>query len=310
MTGVSLALAVDLGATKVEAALVRPDGTIVPGTRHRAPTGSAVAASAEAGRAALAEVLQAVSRHAEFDSVAAAGVGSAGPVDLGEGTVAPINLPALRDFPITDVVAQLTGVADVTLRLDGTCIALAEHWRGAARGVSDAIVLIVSTGIGAGLVSGGRVVTGRTGNAGHLGQVVVDGAAAHPRAGTVEALGSGPSAVAWARTQGWDGTTGEDLAAACAAGDQVATAAVRRSARAVGLGLVNAATLLDLELGVIGGGFAQVTPGYCPLVAETVRSSAVNAYAAQLAVVPAALGTDAPLVGAAALVHRRDLLGD
>jgi glucokinase len=103
---------------------------------------------------------------------------------------------------------------------------------------------------------------------------------------------------------GWDGESGEDLARDYGAGVPIAMDAVRRSARAVGLGLVNAATLLDLEIAVIGGGFSFVADRYPDLVAATVREHAVNGYAADLKVVRAELGGDAPIIGAAALVHR------
>ncbi len=309
----TLALAIDLGGTKVEAALVDADGSIVPGTRVRAETGSAAAQDAEAATAALCAVVAACRQHPEWAEVTAAGIGAAGPVDLAAGTISPVNLAAMRDWPIVGTVRDESGLDDVTLRLDGTCLALAEVWRGAAHGVRNAIVITVSTGVGGGIISGGRMLAGVSGNAGHIGQVVIaaalDRADAAGHTATVEGAASGPNAVAWASTHGFPGTTGEDLAAACAAGDPVARAAVARSARAVGLGLVDAATLLDLELAVIGGGFSLVTPDYVDQVAAVVAREALVGFAGRLRVVPAALGGDAPLIGAAALVHRPDLLG-
>lgn len=305
----SVALAIDLGATKVEAALVRADGAIVAGTRGRAPTGEAAARSRDAATAALASVLAPCMSSPEWFRVRAAGIGSAGPIDLASGAIAPINLPAVHGFGIVEFVRERTGLPDVTLRLDGTCIALAESWLGAARGVRNAIVLVVSTGVGGGVISDGRLVAGESGNAGHLGQVIVDQVESTPAAATVEGRASGPHTVAWARAAGWNGETGEDLARDYRAGVPIAVEAVARSARAVGLGLVNASTLLDLELAVIGGGFADVADDYPELVAAAVRANAVNAYAADLRVVRAELGSDAPLVGAAALVHRPELLG-
>ena len=71
-----------------------------------------------------------------------------------------------------------------TLRLDGTCIALAEAWRGAAQGVRNAIVFVVSTGVGGGIVSDGRLVAGGSGNAGHLGQMIVADIQGEPAAST------------------------------------------------------------------------------------------------------------------------------
>lgn len=304
----TLALAIDLGGTKIEAALVDADGVLVGGSRRRTPTGADAASDVSVLARALAEVIAGCREHPRWGEVTAAGIGAAGPIDIVAGTIAPINLPAAHGFRIVEAVRAASGLDAVTLRLDGTCIALAEAWLGAARGVRNAIVFVVSTGVGGGIVSDGRLVAGGSGNAGHLGQMLVADIEGDPAASTLEQRASGPHTVAWARAQGWTGTTGEDLAAACRAGDDIARAAIARSAHAVGIGLASAATLLDLELAVVGGGFSFVADDYPERIEEVVRASAINRYAARLRVVRAGLGGDAPLIGAAALVHRADLL--
>lgn len=302
------ALAIDLGGTKVEAALIGSDGTIIEGSRGRAEMGRTGASDPEVAAFSIATALRPALDSPSWDDVAAAGIGSAGPLNLPAGTVSPINLPGLRDFPVGDVVRAATGLDDVRLRLDGTCIALAELWLGAARGVRNAIVFVVSTGVGGGIISDGRVIAGATGNAGHLGQVIVDRVEDSAAAATVEELASGPHTVTWARSHGWTGNDGEELAAAYAVGDELAVAAVVRSATAVGTGLVNAATLLDLELAVVGGGFSLVSGDYVDHIRAAIDARAVNAFARAVRVERAALAGDAPLIGAAALVHRLDLL--
>ncbi len=304
----TLALAIDLGGTKIEAALVDEEGRLVDGSRHRTPTGAGAAADVTVLDRGLAEVIDGCRAHPRWDEVVAAGIGAAGPVDVAAGTIAPINLPAAHGFRIVEAVRAASGLDTATLRLDGTCIALAEAWRGAAQGVRNAIVFVVSTGVGGGIVSDGRLVAGGSGNAGHLGQMIVADTQGEPAASTLEQRASGPHTVAWARAQGWAGTTGEELADAYRAGDEVAVAAIARSAHAVGIGLTNAATLLDLELAVVGGGFSFVADDYPDRIESVVRESAVNAYAGRLKVVRAGLGGDAPLIGAGALVHRADLL--
>ena len=303
-----LALAIDLGGTKVEAALVDETGALVEGSRHRHPTGAAAATDVAVLQDALETVIAGCRTHPRWGDVTAAGIGAAGPVDVVAGTIAPINLPAAHGFDIVSAVRAASGLDAAHLRLDGTCIALAEAWLGAARGVRNAIVFVVSTGVGGGIVSDGRLVSGGTGNAGHLGQIVVADIEGDAAAATVEQRASGPHIVAWAREQGWSGTTGEELAAAYREGDAIAVAAVARSAHAIGVGLANAATLLDLELAVVGGGFSFVADDFPELIAAGVRAASVNTYAARLRVERAALGGDAPLIGAAALVHRADLL--
>lgn len=307
----SLALAIDLGGTKVEAALIDEAGAIVAGSRHRRTTGAAAASDIDLLARALDEVIAACRTHPRWGEATAAGVGSAGPIDLAAGTISPINLPAAHGFGIVAAVRRASGLDRVTLRLDGTCIALAEAWLGAARGVRNAIVFVVSTGVGGGIIADGRLVAGGSGNAGHIGQVLVADIGDDPvdaAASTLEQRASGPHIVRWAQAQGWSGSTGEDLAADYRAGDAVAAAAVARSAHAVGVGLTSAATLLDLELAVVGGGFSFVADDYTEQIEWVVRGAAVNSYAARLRVVRAGLGGDAPLIGAAALVHRADLL--
>lgn len=296
----ALALAVDLGGTKVEAALVDGDGDIVEGSRHRAATGSG--SDHASLDAALAEV---ISGALAVGSPYAAGVGAAGPVDLALGTTSPINMAGAAGYPIVARVRAHAGLADVTLRLDGTCIALAEAWRGAASGSPDAIVFVVSTGVGGGIFSGGRLLSGASGNAGHLGQLIIANDTDSLSAMTVEGRASGPATVAWARSRGFAGNDGEALSRA---DDPLARSAIERSANAVGVGVANVATLLDLPLAVIGGGFSGVAEDYPSLVQDAARAHALNAYARRLRVVRAALGDEAPLIGAGALVHRRELL--
>lgn len=302
-------LAIDVGGTKIEAALVTVAGDIVPGSRCRANTGTSGGSSLEAFTAALRDAVTATLLHAPAGSVHSVGIGCAGPIDFTRGTVSPINLPAVRDYGIITAIREATGIDDVRLRLDGTCIALAELWKGAAKGARNAIVFVVSTGIGGGVVSDGRVLGGATGNAGHLGQVVVDIAVGDDAFGaTVEGQASGKYTVAWARSQGWSGSTGEELAAAVSAGDPIAVWALERSASALGRGLASVANLLDTDLAVMGGGFSFVTDDYPARVEAVARATSVNAYARQLRVVRAELSNDAPLIGAAAQVFRPELL--
>jgi glucokinase len=199
----------------------------------------------------------------------------------------------------------------VTLRIDGLCITLAEHWIGAARGADNVMGMIVSTGVGGGLILGGRTVPGPTGNAGHIGHIEVagfDDPCSCGGRGCLEAVASGPNTVRWARSEGFDGETGEDLATAYAAGDGVAIAAVRRAATAIGRAIASASALVDLDVVAIGGGFSHVTPDLFELIREPIEERVNSAYVRRVRVVPSGLSGDGPLIGAAALVHRAELV--
>jgi glucokinase len=309
---VTTALAIDLGGTKVDAALVADDGTVDEASRTRRPTGRDRSAEelADAVREAVRGALARLPAGAEL---AGAGIGSAGPIDIPRGAVMPYNLTPWHDgFPLRDLVQELVPGVPVTLRIDGLCITLAEHWVGAARGADDVMGMIVSTGVGGGLILGGRTVAGPTGNAGHIGHIEVagfDDPCTCGGSGCLEAVASGPNTVRWARERGFAGETGEDLGRAYAAGDGIAVAAVRRAGTAIGRAIASASALLDLEVVAIGGGFANVTPDLFDLIREPIAQRVNSAYVRRVRVVPSTLSGDGPLIGAAALVHRADLLG-
>ncbi len=301
MTAAAHVLAVDIGGTKVDAAVVTADGVVIRESVVRRATGrenpgEVVAANI---RAAAEEALAAV----PGVRVGAVGVGSAGPVDLPSRSVSPLNLPQVRGLAIDDVLGGLVD-GPLTLALDGTCIALAEHWRGALVGCDNAMAIVVSTGVGGGLVLGGRPIAGSSGNAGHLGQTFVRTVDDDAAAATLEAVAAGPGSVAWARSRGWDGHTGLDLAASYRAGDDIAVAAVGRSASAVGQAIAAAATLCDLEAVAIAGGFSHVADDYVDLVRAAASAAALHDYARRCRIVASGLDGDGPLLGAAALALR------
>ncbi len=302
----ALALAVDLGGTKVEAGIVDADGHILDGSRHRAPTGRA-STSEQLAASVTTVVEQAVAAIPDGRSLIGIGIGTAGPIDVRAGLVSPLNLPSWRGFPLRELIMQLVPGLPTTLRMDGEAITLAEHWLGAAQGVDDLMGMVVSTGVGGGLILGGMAVAGPTGNAGHIGHIEVGGFDDPCDCGGIaclEAIASGPKTVAWAQRQGWAGTSGEELAVGYAAGEDIPVAAVRRAGRAIGQAIASATALVDLEVVAIGGGFSRVTPDLFDIVRETITERAAFPFVAKVRVVPSGLSGDGPLLGAAALVHR------
>jgi glucokinase len=301
-------LAVDIGGTKVDAALVASDGSVREHSRHRAPTGKG--ATREALLSSLDAVIQStLDTLSPEDTLVGAGIGSAGPISLIDNSVSPLNLPVLRNFLLRDFIQQRADVP-TSLRLDGTCIALAENWLGSTKGAVNALSMVVSTGVGGGLILNGRLLSGDTGNAGHIGQIQVSSrqSGSSSESASLEHLASGPRVVAWAQRQGWKGTSGEDLARDYAAGVPVALDAVRRSTTAVGEAITSVATLLDVHQVSIGGGFAHVAPDYIDLVMATIAECAIVDYARSVIVARSGLSDNGPLIGAAALIHRQDLL--
>lgn len=292
-------LALDIGGTKIAAGIVDANGALLQRNRQPTPRDADPEKVWAAAGTAIAAVLGA-------GPVTGVGISSAGPIDLTAGTISPVNIPAWRGFPVVEKVQAMLPGVPVRLAGDGLCMALGEHWRGAGQGASFLLGMVVSTGIGGGLVLDGVPYSGRTGNAGHVGHVVVDldGPPCSCGArGCVEAIASGPHLVAWARTQGWAGSDAKELALAAAAGEEVATAAFRRGGKAIAAMIASVGSVCDLDLVVIGGGVAQAGP----VLFDPLRSALTNylglSFIRGLRVLPAALGGEAGLVGAAALLR-------
>lgn len=288
------ALALDIGATKFAAGVV--DSTYrLDGVRR-------AAVAVDDPWAQCRNLLLAV---AGDNPVTAIGIGSAGPVDVPHGVAGPLNIPPWRaGFPIVDRVRTLFPDAVVRFAIDGACLALAEHRLGGLRGVADGLALTVSSGVGGGIVADGRVLLGRTGNAGHIGHLVVPGddtPCACGGFGCVEAVASGMSAVRWAREQGWTGTTGVELAAAARDSEPVARAAMARAGTALGQAVCSAAALLDVDRVIIGGGFAHSGPPLWEPLRAAVSRHAGLGFVRDLRVELSTLAEGATLVGAGIL---------
>jgi glucokinase len=276
-------LAVDIGGTKLAACVDGGDVTKVPTT--------------DDPWTALTALLDPLAPGAD-----ALGVGCGGPMEWPAGVVSPVNIPAWRNgFRLRDELSDRYGLP-VRLHNDAVCMAVGEHAQG-GWGVDDLLGIVVSTGVGGGIISRGRLLDGARGNAGHIGHVVVDpegppcGCGGR---GCAEAVARGPALVAWAAAQGCDATDGVSLAAQAASGHPVALAAFERGGRAVGLAIASAAALLDVRVVVVGGGLALV-PQLWPPMTKAVKEHARLKNLRDLSVVPAALGQRSGLAGAAAL---------
>ncbi|MES4903933.1 MULTISPECIES: ROK family protein [unclassified Streptomyces] len=299
-----LIAALDIGGTKIAGALVDGSGKLVVRARRATP-------AQEPGETVMREVtavLDELSGSAQWSRVAAVGIGSAGPVDASVGTVSPVNIPGWRDFPLVAGVRETVGELPLALIGDGVAMAAAEHWQGAARGRTGALCMVVSTGVGGGLVLNGRLHPGPTGNAGHIGHISVDldgdpcpcGAR-----GCVERIASGPNIARRALEGGWRPGPGGDASAAAVAaaartGDPVARASFERAAQALAAGIAATATLVEIEVAVVGGGVAGAGDVLFTPLRRALRDYATLSFVGGLEVVPAQMGTDAGLVGAAA----------
>ncbi|MFF5498448.1 ROK family protein [Streptomyces aquilus] len=299
-----LVAALDIGGTKIAGALVDDRGHILVRAQRATPAQE----DGETVMRAVEEVLGELTVSPLWGRASALGIGSAGPVDASAGTVSPVNVPGWRDYPLVRRVRAATGGLPVELIGDGVAITAAEHWQGAARGHDNALCMVVSTGVGGGLVLGGRLHPGPTGNAGHIGHISVDmdgDLCACGSRGCVERIASGPNIARRAYENGWrpgpDGdTSAAAVAAAARAGDPIAVASFERAAQALAAGIAATATLVEIDIAVIGGGVGKAGEVLLTPLRKALTDYATLSFVQRLAVVPAQMGTDAGLVGAAA----------
>ncbi|WP_327394693.1 ROK family protein [Streptomyces phaeochromogenes] len=304
-----LVAALDIGGTKIAGALVDGHGRIL--LRAQRPTPAQE--GGETVMAAVDAVLGELTASPLWSRATAIGIGSAGPVDASAGTVSPVNVPGWRDYPLVERVRAATAGLPVELIGDGVAITAAEHWQGAARGHDNALCMVVSTGVGGGLVLGGQLHPGPTGNAGHIGHISVeldgDRCPCGSR-GCVERIASGPNIARRAIEGGWQpGAEGDTSAAAVAAsaraGDPVAVASFERAAQALAAGIAATATLVEIDIAVIGGGVGKAGDVLFTPLRAALRDYATLSFVQRLTVTPAQMGTDAGLVGAAAAALSR-----
>lgn len=291
-----LILAVDIGGTKLAAGLVSPTGSIIRFREVPTPAGDQGPDPLTAALAGLVAELAAGAAPSQ------AAIAAAGPLDSNRGLISPVNIPAWRDFDVVSCVSDAAGGLPTTLVGDAIAAAAGEAWTGAAAGSRAVLGIVVSTGVGGGLVLDGVPYLGRSGNAGHFGHIPVGsggplcGCGAR---GCIEAVASGPAILSFAHEQGWPGADLPELARAAAQGSVTAVAAFDRAADALAIGITAANVLCDLETVVVGGGVSAVGDVLlAPLRARVAQRTKLG-FARETRIVQASHGRNSGLIGAA-----------
>ncbi len=304
----TLALALDIGGTKIAAAVVDVHGRVQGRIRCPAPK----TPDPEVFFAAVSGCGEQAMRAVGVTSAQLAGVGCGcgGPMRWPAGDVSPINIPAWRDFPLRRRVMEEFDGLPTLVHNDAVALVAGEHWCGSGKGIRNMLSMTVSTGVGGGLILGGRLFHGSTGNAGHVGHIIVapDGPLCDCGAqGCLEAVASGPNTVRYALGEGWQPAPGTEpdgraLARAAAGGDEVAVRALERAGSAVGLALASCAATLDLEVTVLAGGFSQSGPPFWRALRSSFSRYAVLPFARSMRIVESEMPDEFSLLGAASFV--------
>ncbi|MGI9578917.1 MAG: ROK family protein, partial [Microthrixaceae bacterium] len=282
--------ALDVGGTKLDAGVVDGEGNVL--ARHRVPTEGADGDELFEAAAGIVEASIADSGL----SPAALGVGCGGPMSRadpshpywGAHDVSPLNIPQWRDYPLGPLLSQRFGLP-VRVDNDAKALALGEGRHGAAVGERNYLAMVVSTGVGGGIVLDGRLLDGEAGNAGHVGHVIVDPRGRRCPCGSRGCLEAQISGTAIAEQTG---------APAAEASTEMRRWAGRLAGRAVG----SVCALLDLRLAVVAGSVALgFGADFFDAAQEELDRVATIDFARGSRIMAAGCGPDGPLLGAAAV---------
>lgn len=308
----AVVLALEVEVDSLAAAVVGLGGHVFELERVDKPRGHSSLDRTVADLADLASLVR--SRRPPTDPLVGVGVGVVGIVRRADGFVSMAPNLGWRDVALGRAVAGMLGdVARVSVANEADLGALAEHRRGAARGQDHVVFISGEVGVGGGIIVDGKPLTGAAGYAGEVGHMTVHAGGSPCRCGSVgcwETEVGGGALLARAGRSRDSGRAGiEAVLQDAAEGSATALAALDHVGRWLGVGLASLVNMLDPRLIVLGGLFGRIHPYViAPLMAELDRRT-LPASRALVRVVPAVLGLDAPLLGAAELAFE-PLLAD
>ncbi|UFJ41071.1 ROK family glucokinase [Brevibacillus humidisoli] len=313
---------VDLGGTAIKAALLTMEGDILRKTQ--VPTPVTEGADRVIGRM-METIDQLLAEEGQQrSSLAGIGIGVPGPVDEATGSVhEAVNL-YWKSVPLKQKLEQLSGLS-ISVDNDANTAALGEMWRGAGQGAKDMVAITLGTGVGGGVIANGRIIHGVRGVGGEIGHVTVVPAGGPlcncGRTGCLETFASATAIIREGTQVAAEGKsetlaavleqngalTAKDVFDAAKAGDAAAVKVVDDAAYYLGLGLSHLANILNPGKIVIGGGVAAAGDFLFERVREEFRRYTFSHAAESCEIVPAILGNDAGVIGAAWLVHEQQI---
>jgi glucokinase len=286
-------IGIDVGGTKILAGVVERDGTVLRTERRETPV-----ESTEAFLTGLAGIVDGL----RDDTVAAVGIGIPSTIDQREGTsIFSVHVP-LEGVPLRERAETYLGLP-VAIDNDANAAAVAEWTIGAGRGTQHMIMLTLGTGIGGGLILGGRLYRGSSGAAAELGHMVLEFDGPECRGfctgrGHFEYFASGSAANELADELYGEEADSKQLVAVAREGDERAAGALTELGRKLGAGMASLVNIFDPEVIVIGGGFGDAFDLLLEPALETLRRDALPPGRDRVRVVAAELGEEAGMVGA------------
>jgi glucokinase len=287
---------IDIGGTLIKAGVVGEDGEILV----RAEIGTDVAGGIDAIESSVRQVVDGLG---DIEDARNIGIGSPGAIDRERGLVRQSpNIPCWSDYPAAERLSGLLG-RNVAIDNDANCAALAEGRYGAARDVASFLLVTLGTGVGGGVVLGGRVWHGDSGRGGEVGHVVVD-----PRGrecgcggrGCLETVSSATAILATASRQGLTGDV-QSLAVRARLGGGAERALFDQAGRGLGIAVTAWLNILDVHTIVIGGGVSAALDLIEPALRREIASRVYALDPGAIRILHASLGPDAGFVGASLL---------
>ncbi len=297
-----IVLALDLGGTNARFAAVREDGQVLARANGKTPrfgTSGPVLQMISGGFAEVAEMV---------GSETFVGVAAAVPFGSGQGVLTDLpNLPALEGVDLGDEIRRGIGLP-VEIVNDATAATIGEHWLGASHGFENVIGVTLGTGVGGGLIIGGKPYFGASGSAGEVGHICVEPDGHRCGCGSfgcVEQYASGTAIVRMANEAGLSVETSFDLFGMAKAGDVQAAAVFHKMGTYLGIAFAGLVNLLNPDLIVVGGGVSAGWELFIEDVRNEVSKRAFRDPAERVKIVRASLGDDAGVLGAARIAFER-----
>ena len=314
-------LAIDLGGTKILTAIISNRGRVVASEYH-------LTLADEGPEAVINRILSAIDHLLSLGNIGSSqldniSIAAAGAIDLEKGlvTLSP-HLPGWHDVPLRDIVKEKYRVNTFLLN-DASAAALGEHHFGAGKEVNNLVYLTVGTGIGGGIIINGKLYSGASGSAGEIGHMTIDVNGLRCKCGNIGCLemlvsgtavareavrriGCGESSSLTEMVEGKiENITAEKVEVAARRGDSLALEVILEAATYLGIGMVNLVNIFNPEMIIVGGGMAKMGDLLLEPARQVVRKRAFSLSAQAVRIVPAQLGDNGGVLGAAIFARQQ-----
>ncbi len=316
-------LAIDIGGTKIIAAIISGEGQVIAREYCLTLAGEGPQPVIERIFSAADRLLGQKGR--DSSQLGSIGIAAAGAIDFERGvvTLSP-NLPGWCDVPLRDIIEEKYRV-NTRLINDASAAALGELRFGAGKGVNNLILLTLGTGIGGGIIIDGGLYCGASGSAGEIGHITIDVNGPRCRCGNtgcwemfasgtavareaMRRIGQGEqSAITEIAGSQIENITAEKVEVAARRGDSLAREVILQAATYLGVGMVNLVNIFNPEMIIVGGGMSKMGDLLLEPARQIVKERAFPLAVEAVRIVPAQLGDDAGVLGAAVFARQQEL---